>query len=247
MKNRGKSVNQYYASLLKEIAELISREEYEKAEALIRPELELPYVPAEAREVLESYAADLKSILMPVKNRSRLDIETLINGSIEQKETAASILQERNLRQYIPEVQKLLLDSQLVPEFKGELIEALMEQRVDENLQLLRKNEKITFSPADIVPRDQDPVYIETRKLLDEWLSCINPVMADFCIQMLDQEVLDRRPDDLSGIQARELAASIARLVFDAMQDEDGWNQLKDTQNLTDENCCQLYIQERGE
>lgn len=242
-------MNPYYQSLLKDIVTLFAGGEYEEADSLIKKELELPYIPAEAQEILENYRDECAPHLVRSRPSSRYSLEELIHGDERQKEMAASLLQSMNLRQYHSEVQQLLNASDLVQEFKGELIEALMSQRIAETYSIVPAGESkpVEFVPDDIIPADKDPVIIRTREYFSDWLEAGNPSMADFCRQLLEQEILEMRPRDFRNVHPRELAASIVRLVFQAMQDPEGWEKFEYEWNLQTTAEYPLYIEKRGE
>ena len=57
-----------------------------------------------------------------------------------------------NLRNYHDEVQTLL-DSKLLDEYKGELIESLMEQKIDDSYIVIKNGLEITFIPSSIIQK----------------------------------------------------------------------------------------------
>ena len=56
-------MNAYYHSLIKEIKKEIDEKSYAQAYELICQELNMPYVPQDALELLESYKSDCKPYL----------------------------------------------------------------------------------------------------------------------------------------------------------------------------------------
>lgn len=233
-------MNSYYASLLKEISELYSIGEFEKVNALVSRELELPYIPSEVQDILENYRDECRPHLSSASVQSRIPIEQLVRGSLKQKEMAVSAMMRMNLRQIEDLVQKLLLDPELSDEFKGELIEALMEQRIDDSFSI-RKNGN------QIIGRRKDPVYLRALDYFDDWMMSENPNLAQFCGQLLDQEALLRRPGDFHDLNAKSLAYSIASLVFQAMMDPDGFEDFRSENNLQKVEKYPLFIERRGE
>lgn len=239
-------MNPYYTSLLKDVVDLFAKGEYEKVDSIVSQELSLPYIPGQAEELLRHYQDECRPYLAKVPAANRAQLEDLVDGTTAQKEMAASMLQAMNLRQYHAEVQKLLNAEDLVQEFKGELIEALMEQRIDEHYVIIRNGKKISFVPASIKSKKEDDGYQKARAFLHDWLDTDNPVMADFCEQMLDQELLENRPLDFQDKDPKALAAAIVRLVCDAMSDEETWQALSGNDDFPD-GSYKLLIKERGE
>lgn len=240
-------MNPYYQSLLKDVISLFSKGEYEKVDSIIRQELSMPYVPQDAMSILEHYEQECRPHLSRYSRASVQDIEELTKGNTAQKEIAVNLLKASNLRQHHSDVQRLLDAEDLLQEFKGELIEALMEQKVSEPYRISKHGKTETFVPSSIIESENDPVLKEAREYLDAWLSFQNPLLLDFCLEMLNQEVLEMRPADFSGKNPKELAASLVRLVCGAMKDEEGWKALEDEFDLEGSGSYPLLIKERGE
>ncbi len=123
-------MNPYYQSLLNDIESMIQEGRFADALRIVTEELSMPYVERDALEALRGRQADCMAHVDVVSKHKEFDLDALIRGSEAQKEKAVSLLKQMNLRLMEREVQTLL-DSDLVDEFKGELIEALMEQKID--------------------------------------------------------------------------------------------------------------------
>lgn len=213
-------MNAYYQSLFNEIQKQINEERYEQAYELIRQELDLPYVPNDAYQVLEAYSKACLPYLE--KGNKAIDIDQLIHGSLESKIMAVSMLKKVNLRQYGQSVQ-CLFDSDLPDEYKGELIECLMEQKIDEPFEIVKSGLQITFIPSAILPMTMDPVIQEVTSLFDAWFGSEDVASLRFCMTLFMQMILCERPFDQSENDAYEIAKAIVRLVFEAMMRLDEW------------------------
>lgn len=242
-------MNSYYQTLLGDVVKLFQEKKFEKASQLINEELSMPYVPAEAQQILEQYQEECRPYLSRTRHVSDEELEQWCeNGSESQKERAVTALLSLNLRQYLPEVRKLLLAENLLDEFKGELIEALIEQKLDETLRIRKSDGRlVSFNPSKIVPAEQDAVIQQTKNLLDQWLSADNPSLENFCEELLKQETLERRPDDFSGQDPQVLAASLVRLVYEAMNDREGYDRFIRKEKLEQLPETPLLIEKRGE
>lgn len=103
---------------------MIQEGKYQEVFNLAKEELELPYVPLDAMHSLEKIEQEcLENTDEPIVSSS-IELSQLCEGNELQKEKAVNLLKATNLRMHEAEVQKLL-DSSLLDEFKGELIEAL--------------------------------------------------------------------------------------------------------------------------
>lgn len=240
-------MNSYYLSLLKEIQTQMDGKFYQSAYELIHQELELPYVPKEALEVLEVYQKEcLIHMDKPIRSPDDEQLLEWVKGDLNQQEKAVSLLQNLNLRNYHEEVQ-FLLNSDILDEYKGELIEALMEQKIDEPYMIIKNGLEITFVPSSIIKTDDDVVLNETKEYFDKWFSNDNPAFCNFCLRLLEQEILEVRPFDFSEYEPLELAKSIVRLVLEAFGQSDqlaAFIELQGLQNVAD---MPLEIERRGE
>ena len=224
-------MNAYYHSLIEEIKKEIDEKSYAQAYELICQELNMPYVPEDALELLEYYKSECKPYLEQ-KSKSM--------------DFSKSILENMNLRMCHDEVQELL-DSDLPDEYKGTLIEALMEQKIDDPFDLIKSGLNITFIPSAILPMEQDQSINEASSLFESWFTNEDPTMIQFCMSLLMQLVLYERPFDQEDKDPYQLAKGICRLVYDAMQKSDEWPGFVKKQGLERIEDIELSIEKRGE
>lgn len=238
-------MNSYYQSLLQEIHKELDQKDYDKALRMIQTELDLPYVPREELEVLQNYKSEcLAHIERPVVHP---DLESLIHGSLQEQEKAVALLQSCNLRMMHEEVETLLCSSKLLDETKGELIESLMEQKIEDPYKMKKSGLEITFIPSIIVPSSQDATIQEVRDYFDQWFACDNPTFLRFCNRLLDQEVLENRPLDFEDCQALPIAKALVRLVCEAFGQNEDFQTFCKEKNLEEIVEVPLRIERRGE
>lgn len=207
----------------------------------------MPYVPEDALELLEYYKFECKPYLeQKSKSMDFNKLQDYVHGTLEQKIYVISILENMNLRMCHDEVQELL-DSDLPDEYKGTLIEALMEQKIDDPFNLIKSGLNITFIPSAILPMEQDQSINEASSLFESWFTNENPTMIQFCMSLLMQLVLYERPFDQEDKDPYQLAKSICRLVYDAMQKSDEWPGFVKKQGLERIEDIELSIEKRGE
>lgn len=240
-------MNPYYRSLLTQIQSLMDQESYKEALDLIDQELLVPYVDREVEEILKSYHDTCKAhIETSIPTFDINELMAYATGSQAQKIKAVSILKTLNLRQY-NEVIQVLLDSDLEQEFKGELIESLMEQRIDDAFTIQKDGLKITFVASSIVNANEDPVLLQAKEYLDDWLGNDNPAFLNFCYRLLEQETLEMRPLDFEGIDPLSLAKSIVYLVMDAFGQTQEFATFEAIHGLLEVKMYPLGIERRGE
>ncbi|MDD7281111.1 MAG: DUF3196 family protein [Erysipelotrichaceae bacterium] len=240
-------MNSYYQSLMSEIKNLMSESKWSQAYDLICQENSMPYVPQDVLEQLEECQSECKSHL-DVKVRKVDDDKIMewIHGTPAQQEKAVSELVNMNLRNYVQEVQAVF-DSNILDEFKGELIEALMEQKIDTPYKILKNGLEITFIPSSILTTQEDKTLIETKQIFSELLSNDNPAFYQFCNHLLEQEVLEMRPFDFSDLSAISLAKSIIHLVMEAFGQSEEFLTFIKLKGLEEVEELPLLIERRGE
>ena len=228
-------MNAYYHSLIEEIKKEIDEKSYAQAYELICQELNMPYVPKDALELLEYYKSECKPYLeQKSKSMDFSKLQDYVHGTLEQKIYAISILENMNLRMCHDEVQ-------------GTLIESLMEQKIDDPFDLIKSGLNITFIPSAILPMEQDQSINEASSLFESWFTNEDPTMIQFCMSLLMQLVLYERPFDQEDKDPYQLAKGICRLVYDAMQKSDEWPGFVKKQGLERIEDIELSIEKRGE
>ncbi len=240
-------MNAYYTSLLKDIENKMIDKHYDLAYELICQELEMPYVEKEALEALNKYKDECKQYLnQESRSLNTNKLYDFIHGNLEEKICAIQMLESMNLRMYHDEIQ-ILLNSDLPDEYKGELIEALMEQKIDDPYEIIKSGLQITFIPSSILPISQDRTIVEVCSLFESWYSNEDPSLVQFCTTLFLQHVLSERPFDQEEEDSYVLAKAISRLVFEAMQKSDEWPIFERKLGLREVEDIQLSIEKRGE
>ena len=240
-------MNLYYQSFIQEIQDLMKDSKFQQANDMIEQELSIPYVPQDVMDLLHEKQEECAPHLEKFGSRQRNeDLSQWVHGTPVQQLKACSMLTTMNLRQYEEEVQ-VLLDSDLLMEFKGELIEALMEQKIDTPYRIHKSGLDITFIPSAIVPSQEDKTIVQTKELFDTWFNSFNPAMYNFCVRLLEQEVLETRPFDFQGLDSLALAKAIVRLVSEAMGQIEELDLFYKVHNLSQVENYTLSIEKRGE
>ncbi|WP_296241884.1 DUF3196 family protein [uncultured Faecalicoccus sp.] len=210
-------MNSYYQSFFEEIKKKIEGNQYQEAYDMIHQEIALPYVPKDCLELLETYQEMCRDHLrLSTSSMDAGKIICWIHGSPSQQENAVPYLRSLNLRQYLDEVQDLL-NSKICQERKGELIEYLMEQKIDAPFTIEKGGLEIQFVPSVILPVEEDQGIQAVTQYFEDWFSNEDPSFQTFCLALMEQEVLLRRPFDLSEEEPLPLAKAIVRLVAQAM------------------------------
>jgi len=94
---------------------------------------------------------------------------------------------------------------------------------------------------------EQDLSICEASSLFESWFTNEDPTMVQFCMSLLMQLVLYERPFDQEDKDPYQLAKSVTRLVYDAMQKSDEWPSFVKKQGLEKIEDIELSIEKRGE
>ena len=240
-------MNLYYQSFIQEIQDLIQDSKFQQASDMIEQELSVPYVPQDVLDILHEKLEECTPHLEKFGSRQRSeDLSKWVHGTPVQQVKACSMLVTMNLRNYEEEVQALL-NSDMLMEFKGELIEALMEQKIDTPYSIRKSGLDVTFIPSTILPAQEDDTIVQTKKIFDTWFSSFNPAMYNFCIRLLEQEIYETRPFDFQGLDSTALAKAIVRLVSEAMGQIEELDLFYKVHKLDQVENYKLSIEKRGE
>jgi hypothetical protein len=238
-------LNPYYTSLIQEIDRQIEQKKYDRALEMIQAEQDLPYVPQDAADALEERRKDCIANFDPPHKDP--DLESLIHGNVHQQEYAVTLMKSVNLRQYEQEVQYLLDSEVLTDEIKGELIEELMEQRIDHSFTMKKSGLDVTFVPDLIPSAEEDETLVQTNRIFEEWFGNDNPTFERFCKRLLEQERLENRPFDFTDVEPLSIAAAIVRLVaesFGQSEEYAAFLKIHQLQNIVEQ---PLLIERRGD
>jgi hypothetical protein len=133
-----------------------------------------------------------------------------------------------------------------VQEYKGELIEALIEEKIGEELSMEKDGMEISFIPACIDSARTDTVLTKVRAFLQEMFKEA-PNLNRIASHLLQQEVYEVRPFDFEGVDPQSLAYALGALAvsqFGTEQDLQVWQKKYEAHSG---NTMPLRITKRGE
>ncbi len=161
----------YYNEVLEEIRTAIQKGEIEEADYLLKKELSMPYIPQEVEEELRKLKKDIAYAKSEKKENHEESLEDLLSklmhGKAQTQLSAASALQERNLRSCVEEL-KTYLEKDPCPEAAALIIEALSEQEIDEEFTLRRDGVEYVFFADEVIPVSRSKGFLKALDLLQE-------------------------------------------------------------------------------
>lgn len=240
-------MNPYYLSVMEQISREMAEQKYQQAYQTITQELSVPYIPQDVEPMLQSLLRECAAHLpRRGSGMSPEKLSRLIHGSPEQQEAAVAALSGLSLRLY-PDLVEDVLESEVSDLIKGQLIEALMEQKIEEEYRMEKGGLEIDFIPSAILPASQDPGIQEALGWFETWFSSSRPDLELFCRSLLEQEIWASRPFDFQEEDGRLLAGRIVKLVFEALQDQEGYQTFLKEHELEPADSCRLHIEGKGD
>lgn len=143
----------YYLEMIAEIEDCIEKEAYEEALFLVKKELSMPYIPRDSETRLLQLQKELKAkqSIRASYEKSTAELLAMLKGKPESQLLAVNQLASRNLREVLEEVRDWLQkDPQ--KEAASLMIEALSNQEIDEEFELVKDGVTYTFYAQDVIP-----------------------------------------------------------------------------------------------
>ena len=139
-------MSNYYKECIEEIENMINTGDYESASIKVKEELSMPYIPKDFEEKLLVYE---KQLLMfeAQKKLSEDEIDTYLEMDESHQLFAVKALRESNMREYPDLIQKGFDHAKSIF-VTISLIEACIDQQLNEEFHIVKDGMDITFIPA---------------------------------------------------------------------------------------------------
>ena len=161
----------YYNEVIDEIKSAIQKGEIEEADYLLKKELSMPYIPQDVEEELRKLKKDIAFAKSDKKEMHEESLEDLLSklahGKAQTQLSAASALQDRNLRSCVEDI-KAYLEKDPCPEAAALIIEALSEQEIDYEFTLRRDGVEFVFFADEVIPVSKSKGFLKALDLLQE-------------------------------------------------------------------------------
>lgn len=184
-------MSNYYEELLSEINNKIQEGSEDEAIAMIQEELRMPYVPLETEEKLVTV---LDNLIKTKKAEARSEIQlsedelrAYLKGSELKQLKAVQCLCGMNLRGSLELVEDYLKQNPH-PAAAALLIDACIEQEINEELTYIQDGTEITFIPRYREHPWESDGYKEAAAKLREWFENDNPSLLELVMQLVNQE-----------------------------------------------------------
>ncbi len=214
-------MDNYYEEILNEIRALRDAGDIAEASALLKRELNMPYIPEEAEQQMRKLQKDLVYLAAEKKETTETSLDELLRrlkGKPKSQLAAASRLAERNLRGCIEEIRDYLAKDPC-PEAAVYLVDAIAEQQIGEEFVLMKDGVEYTFWGDDVIPAARSKGFLKADRYLKEWLEVKNPDLYYMCRSMLIHEVYMFLPLSYDEDEAEDLAFEMVKAVSAMMDD----------------------------
>ena len=211
----------YYDEILTEIENLIKEGKYGDANFLVQKELNMPYIPVDVEQKLNSFKRELNYHLSDEKEIREDSLDSLLRklkGKPKSQLAAASVLVTRNLRECLVEI-KDYLSKDPCPEAAALLIEGLAEQEISDEFTLIKNGVEYTFWSDDIIPVHKSEGFLKAQSYLKDWLENDHPDFYEMAKTLLIHEVYVFLPLSYEEDEAEELALTMLKQVSDMMDE----------------------------
>ncbi|MDO4378275.1 MAG: DUF3196 family protein [Erysipelotrichia bacterium] len=234
----------YYTEMLKEIAECIGTQQYERADSIIKEEYKMPFIPHDVEKKLSEFEKEIYPYIYKDKKTVMLTKEEIyqyLKTGKEKAYKALEILAQSNVRLYLEEVKKLLVDTEVNRTLKSLLIQILVQQQVDEEIEYESFGEMFKTVPKNLpdVLRQRSVETIENR--LHE-IIYKQPVVLQQCLTVMVNVIYDCYPQLIDINETDKYAFSIIRYVYLAYGDMEHWNKIKDYYGIDENSLVELTL-----
>ena len=208
----------YYDEILLKIEKLIN-DKKEEARKLVENELLQPYIPREVEEKLLNYKQELKESSIK-KELSDEDIAEYLNASKEKQLLAVSVLDGKNLRDYIEICNEYLKGDGFI-NAKVLLVDSLIRQEIGDDIYLNKDGLEFNFIPKFQLPIEESDGFISGNKYLEEhYLK--DPSKLQMAKSLLYKELMLQLPINVEESEGIIIAKDIIEYI------EDAFNGIKD-------------------
>ena len=208
----------YYDEILLKIEKLIN-DNKEEARKLVENELLQPYIPREVEEKLLNYKQELKESSIK-KELSDEDIAEYLNASKEKQLLAVSVLDGKNLRDYIEICNEYLKGDGFI-NAKVLLVDSLIRQEIGDDIYLNKDGLEFNFIPKFQLPIEESDGFISGNKYLEEhYLK--DPSKLHMAKSLLYKELMLQLPINVEESEGIIIAKDIIEYI------EDAFNGIKD-------------------
>ena len=160
-------VMNYYDEILKKIEELLKDNKQDEVRRIVDDELSQAYIPRDFEEKLNEIK---DSLAVDIKTHSLSDEEIIeyLGGSKEKQLMAVSILDKKNLREYV-DICNDYLSHEGFKNAKALLLDSLIRQELNDTIYYNDEGMEYEFIPKYQLPIEESDGFLAGNKYLEEY------------------------------------------------------------------------------
>ena len=216
-KNQSIIETKYLLRLMKLHFELLlSKKLFDEARIELKHYENLPYVSQEVEEFLREIKDRIEDEAHP-KSHQKFELDEIYD--ILEKETEMSkisqvlfSLKKYNLNIYIDSIKIFLKRSDVHPNFRTYALMVLIDEKYDQVVEFLSRNELIKINPKTITPPFMSKEFNETCKLITE--KCNHDIsMIETALHLFNCYIIDTYPEDIYSVGLEKLSSAFIRIA----------------------------------
>ncbi|MCR5230327.1 MAG: DUF3196 domain-containing protein [Solobacterium sp.] len=228
----------YYDDVLEEISRALKNNELDEADYLIRKELSMPYIPADAEQRLFAMKKEIQFRKAEKRENTEESLDALLRklkGRPQSQLTAAEKLCDRNLRACTDEIRDWLSKDPL-PEAAAFIINALAEQEIQDEFVYVKQGVEYSFSGDSVTPVARSEGFLYACSYLENWLGS-NPALLEMAKTLLISDAYMYLPLSYEKEEAEIIAYQKAKEICSMMDDQET---MKEVENRRSETAAKI-------
>ncbi len=203
----------YYDETLEKIEKLLKEEKEDEALIIIDDELRQAYIPKDFEEKLLEYKNRFhKSV--DKKTLSDDEIVEYLNDSKEKQLIGVSLLDKKNLREYVDICNDYLSGDGFI-NAKVLLIDSLIRQEIGDDITFNNNGLEFNFIPKYQLPIEETDGYLSGNKYLERYY-LKDPSKLKMAKSLLYKELMLNLPINLEGSEGEIIAKDICEYIEEA-------------------------------
>jgi hypothetical protein len=242
--------NKYYYDIISlYVSALVALNDDEKAIAILESELTMPYIPFK----YANYFNETFDMLIKKKNQnakpsnyfsslSNEDLSTILIDGDNKDVLISAIyeLKQRNIRMFLPLIRSILKDEKKERFAKVLLLEALVEQKINEDVTFKTEQEQIDVNPSTLDVIVSDYVYDLFTKAFNNNLLQKTPSYVEYCYEVLTGYLGSIYPLTIDDDEVNLIAGAVHLYVSSLNNDDIDENDIAEAYQVDSEQVEQL-------
>lgn len=220
----------FYEELKKEILDLISKNELQKALKLIENELSMPYIPTDIEKFLLETSKEIQGILNKEIQKNSLSLETIKKQLLSEDSTLQAIainnLEKINIRELLESVAIYFKKEKNANDLKSLILVVLYNQKVDKDFEFVRNGKiKIVNTQKTDIP-NLFKIFNTINELIEKIIGELDRTVSINASKLALLFLLNRFPEPLD-FTIESLTAMVIKKSYNMLGIEKEWSEIQ--------------------